>query len=411
MSTAPLPRLRELLPPELLRIVERDTPIPRIAGEAGRLQPDHPELVRADIGQISGYDPKLEVPYGAPVGLERLRELVAETMIRSLQLDDSSRHPHAPELSARNICACTGAAEALSLLLRCFAKDATVALPRAHWENYANAVDLAGGRHVIVDVFEKDGRLDTDALAGRLRDADVSVVVANFPSNPSGAVLDDAECAALAGVMRDLNLVVIADEVYFRLRYDGHAPNSLLAHAPDHVISVSSASKEYLLPGARIGYVVSAHADLTDVVLRKLLRASTASPNVLGQRRLIELLERDLVDLQAGRDPKLVGAIRDEMARRRDQLLEVLDRHGMSAAGRPGHRPEGTIFLLASLPSWFDGDDAAFASATLEHRCVSVVPGSAFGLPGTVRFSYGGLTQERITQLDANLTQLRQALS
>ena len=104
--------------------------------------------------------------------------------------------------------------------------------------------------------------------------------------------------------------------------------------------------------------------ELTDVVLRRLLRASTASPNVLGQRRLLPLLQSDLDDLRAGRPPAIVGATIAAMRERRDALVAVLERHGMPPAGRP---PEGTIFLMARLPPWWEGDDdVAFAERAIE---------------------------------------------
>src|SRR5690606_3098053 len=122
----------------------------------------------------------------------------------------------------------------------------------------------------------------------------------------------------------------------------------------------SSASKEYLLPGARVGYVLSAHADLTDRVLRRLIRANTASPNIPGQKQLLALLTRDLADLRQGKEPSLLSRVQKEMQRRRDLLLSVLEKHGFSTVGRPGHRPEGTIFLMAGLPAWWSGSEEEF---------------------------------------------------
>ena len=156
-----------------------------------------------------------------------------------------------------------------------------------------------------------------------------------------------------------------------------------------------------------MGYVSSRRAALTDRVLRKLVRANTASPNVLGQQRLLEFLGKDVADLREGKPPGLLTKVRDAMKARRDSLLEVLAKHEMPCMGRPGHQPEGTIFLMAGVPRWFDGDDAAFADRALEAGAVSVVPGSAFGIPSSVRFSYGGMTVDQIAQLDENLGQLR----
>lgn len=404
-SAPPLHRLDELLPAEIQGIVARKTLIPSIAIRAGEIRAETPTLVRADIGQISGLDPELEVLYGPPVGLPALRSLVAEgfNLAHGLQGERA--------LGPANVCITTGAAEGLSLLFRCFAQGKVVAVPRGHWANYRNGVELAGGKIVVVDFFDHDGALDVAGLREALKREGAAVLVANFPCNPTGAVLVPEEAAALASLIEELGILCVADEVYDRLRYDGGGALSLLTLAPGHVVTVSSASKEYLLPGARVGYVLSGSTHLTDQVLRKLVRASTASPNVLGQRKLLELLEGDVAAMREGRDPPVLTRVRDEMGARRDRLVAVLAKHGFEPIGRPGHQPQGTIFLMAALPGWWDGDDQELCDAALDAACVSMVPGGAFGLPGAVRFSYGGMTVAEIEQLDANLGRFREGLA
>ena len=405
MSTGPLDRLDAILPKSIREVVERTTPIPTIAARAAEIRRNHPDLVRADIGQISGLDPDLEVLYGPPVGLEELRTAVAEMWTLTFNLKE--RPGLEDGLRAANVAITTGAAEALTLMFHCFAKHKVTGLPRGHWENYVNGVTLAEGRTTIVDYFDSDGYLDIPGLARRIDEDGISVLVANFPCNPTGAVFDESEAQRLANLAREKDLVIIADEVYSRLRFDGHRPVSLIEYAPERAVIISSASKEYLLPGARVGYIICAHDALTNGVLRKLTRANTASPSVLGQRALLKLLLPDLEDLRAGREPRLLGRIREELRTRKEGLVTTLKKHGFDLVGRAGHDPMGTIFLMAGLPSWWDGNDETFAEAALEQACVSVVPGSAFGLPDSVRFSFGGMTKEAIGQLDVNLAKMR----
>ncbi len=395
---SPLDNAEELLPTGLLGIVRRETPIPSIAARAAELRKTHPKLVRADIGQISGIEPDLEILYAPPVGLEELRRAIAESWNLSHGLE-----PGKGGLSAVNVCVTTGAAEALSLLFHCFATDRVVAVSRGHWENYTNGVELAGGRTEVIDFFDSEGRLDLAGLEAKITDLGIEVMVANFPCNPTGAVLSPGEARELAALIEKLGLVCISDEVYGRLRFDGNPPQSLLPLAPGNVVAIGSASKEYLLPGARVGYVLASNRDLTDRILRRLLRANTASPNVPGQKRLLALLESDLAAMREGQPPTLITKVRDEMKLRRDRLVAVLGKHGMKPVGRPGHKPEGTIFLMASVPDWFEGDDAAFCEAMLVAGVVSIVPGAAFGLPGSVRFSFGGMTVDQIETLDRGL--------
>jgi aspartate/methionine/tyrosine aminotransferase len=407
MTLAPLDRVAELLPPAVQRVVTRETPIPTIALRAAQLRQQFPSLVRADIGQISGLDPALEVYYGPPVGLDELRAVVAETWNRVFRLTHGAL-PDLPQgLTPKHVAVCTGAAEALSLLFRCFAHGQKVGIPRGYWENYLNGVELGGGTPVIVDFFDAHGRLDIDGLRAQLAAHSIRLLVANFPNNPTGATLDESEMQALGALLQETDCLAIADEVYSRLRYDGKAPVSLLRFAPKHTVVIGSASKEYLIPGGRVGYMLSTNADLTDRVLRRLIRANTASPSVLGQRQLLALMQGDLDDLRHDRAPQLLHKIREEMGARLSRLLALLSKHGLPTVGRPGHAPAGTIFLMAGLPAWWAGDEASFAERLLEEGCVSVVPGAAFGLAGCVRISFGGLTLDQLDQLDHNLAAFR----
>lgn len=407
MSQAPLQRPELLLPPNIRKIVDRDTPIPTIAARAMQIKKTRPTMVRADIGQISDLDPSIEILYGPPVGLESLRAMIAETYNRAFGWEKTGLKDLPKGLEAKHVAVCTGAAEALSVLFHCFAANQNVALPKGFWENYINGVEMAGGRAVVLDFFDAEGGLDIQGLRAQIKAQNISVIVANFPCNPTGAVLTDEEARAFATLLEETNCVAIADEVYGRLRYDGLPPLSLLSYAPGYVVSIGSASKEYLLPGARIGYILSTNADFTDRILRRLIRANTASPNVLGQQRLLELMGRDLEDLRQDRPPSLLTKVRDEMKRRKEKLVEVLDKHQMPTVGRAKHRPEGTIFLMAGLPPWWQGNDVELTERLLEEACVSVVPGSAFGLERCVRFSFGGLSVQQLEQLDQNLEQFK----
>ena len=97
------------------------------------------------------------------------------------------------------------------------------------------------------------------------------------------------------------------------------------------------------------------------------------------------------------------------MAARRDALLEVLARHDMPAVGRPEHPPSGTIFLVAALPPWWAAGDQEFCEAAIDGGWFSAIPGSAFGLPPSARFSFGSMTVADIEALDGALSAMRVA--
>src|SRR5688572_19985711 len=150
MSHAPLDKPELLLPPHIRSVVDRDTPIPTIALRAAKIKKENSAMVRADIGQISEVDTSLEVYYGPPVGLDELRSLLAETWNRTFHWDTKGLGNLPRGLEPKNVAVCTGAAEALSVLFHCFAHDKNVGLPKGHWENYTNGVEMAGGRVVLL---------------------------------------------------------------------------------------------------------------------------------------------------------------------------------------------------------------------------------------------------------------------
>jgi len=396
--------LLDLLPEHVAAVVERPASIPAIAGKAKTKAAQTPGMVRADLGQIVGVNPQQELLYGPPVGLEPLRQALADLYTSTYTLAGVDGLDQG--LEAANIAITTGAAEGLSLLFRAFAYQKTVGIPRGYWGNYINGVTLAQGSTTVVDYFDQDGALNVDGLSQQIRAEGIGILVANFPSNPTGAVLSPDEAAKLGALARDTDVLIIADEVYSRLRFDGQKPVSLLPYAPERTVVVSSASKEYLLPGARVGWVVSTRKDLSDKMLRKLIRANTASPNVPGQELVLALVQQELGEIQAGGSPQQIQGIRQALGQRKDALLAVLAKHGMDPVGRPNHAANGTIFLMASLPSWWTGSDLEFAHHVIDSGHFSVIHGAAFGLPGAVRFAFGSMPLDDIKALNEHLTKL-----
>jgi aspartate/methionine/tyrosine aminotransferase len=130
----------------------------------------------------------------------------------------------------------------------------------------------------------------------------------------------------------------------------------------------------------------------------RLIRSTSSSPNVLGQHLAIDMLGADVADLEAGRTPAILGAIKEELRRRRDAMLDMLHSTGFQVVSRHGGVPQGGISLLARLPNGFE-DDLAVIDAAIELGRFSAIPGSAFGAPGCIRFGYAGMTLKGIERL------------
>ena len=208
--------------------------------------------------------------------------------------------------------------------------------------------------------------------------------------------------AGLAELAERLNLILVADEVYNYIRYKGE-PQSMLAFAPERTVVVSSASKEYLIPGARVGYVLCADETFANSWMPKLIRSFSSSPNVLGQRVLMDILKEEVKDFESGRSPRIISEVRRELRERCGLILSILKEKGFALAGRDKDFPSGAISVLVRLPAEIEVDDKIFVEKAMELHKFSAIPASVFGAPGCLRFGYAGMTRETIKKLSKNL--------
>lgn len=394
------------MPPAMRQTVSVAQVIPEIAAKAKAAAAVHPGFVRGDQGQVVGVMPEREVYYGPSSGLPELRRLVSRFWTLAYDLRGSDGLP-AEGLGAEHVAIVSGATEGVAILMRLLASGRTIGVQRFFWGNYRNIIAHAGGTPAILDFFTENGDFDLDGLSSTIRSSDIGTVLLNFPANPTGDVLSDDELEALAGLARELDLVLVADEVYNWIRYDD-TPRTLLAFAPERTLVIGAASKEYLIPGARTGYVVSADACFAGDWMPRLIRSTSSSPNVLGQRLAMGMLAADVADLEAGRAPAILGAVKEELRRRRDAMVAMLRSAGFEVVSRHGV-PRGGISLLARLPEGVE-DDLAMIEKAIEMGHFSAIPGSAFGAPGCIRFGYAGIPLDGIERLAAMLPEVLDAV-
>jgi aspartate/methionine/tyrosine aminotransferase len=208
--------------------------------------------------------------------------------------------------------------------------------------------------------------------------------------------------AGLTDLARRLDLIIVSDEVYNFIRYKGE-PRSMLSFAPERTVVVSSASKEYLIPGARVGYVLSAEESFTNSWMPKMIRSFSSSPNVLGQRMLVDILKEEVRDFENGRSPRIISEVKRELRERCGLILSVLKEKGFALAGRDKDFPSGAISVLVRLPEQIKVDDKTFVEKAMDLGKFSAIPASVFGAPGCLRFGYAGMTPEAIKRLSKNL--------
>lgn len=402
MSHSPLlTRAWDFLPEGIRQTLSSEPIIPAIAAKAKTIAQRNPDFIRSDQGQIIGVLPEKEVYYGPSAGLEELRDLVGRFWTHAYNLKGKPGIPPGG-LDKRHVAITSGATEGLSIVMHLLAYQQNVGLMPLYWSNYKGVIRNASGHPVVLKFFDENYEVDFPSLQRTIEENNITSVLINFPNNPSGDILTEEELTKLADLARENDLLIISDEVYNFIRYKG-TPQSMLSFAPERTVVVSSASKEYLIPGARVGYVISANETFTNDWMAKMIRSFSSSPNVLGQKLLISLLRGEVEDFESGRQPRLITEIKKELRTRCELILSVVREKGFTLAGRDSDFPSGAISVLVKLPDWVKVDDKAFVQKALELEKFSAVPASVFGAPGCLRFGYAGMTQETIKRLGQHL--------
>jgi aspartate/methionine/tyrosine aminotransferase len=382
------------MPDGIRQTISSEPIIPAIAARAKIIAQDYPEFIRSDQGQILDIFPEKEIYYGPSAGLEELRDLIGRFWTLTYRLKGKSGIP--PDgLGKKHVAIVSGATEGLSIVMHLLAFQQNVGLLPLYWSNYRGIILKAGGNPVILDFFDENYNPDFKKVQKQIEQQKITSLLINFPTNPSGDVLSEDEMEQLAELARRLNLILIADEVYGTLRYKG-TPQSMLAYAPERTVIISSASKEYLIPGARVGYVIAAEETFTNSWMSNMIRSSSSSPNVLGQHILIDILKEEVSDLENGRPPRIITEIKEELRKRCELIIQTLEEKGFTLAGRDKDFPSGAISVLARLPADINVDDKEFVHTAMEMGKFSAVPASVFGAPGCIRIGYAGMTQEKI---------------
>lgn len=201
----------------------------------------------------------------------------------------------------------------------------------------------------------------------------VKALVMNYPTNPTGVMYTQDELDALADVVRDKPIFVLADEIYSELNYDQlHASMEKTLH--DQVVLMNGVSKAWAMTGYRIG-VVAALKPILDQIAKIHQAITTTEPTPMQ-----DAAEEALVN---GKDDAL--PMKKEFQKRRDVLYDGLTKLGFECV-----KPKGAFYIFAKIPSGLEQDDTKFIYDLAEKGRVAVVAGSFFakGGEGYIRLSY-----------------------
>lgn len=330
--------------------------------------------------------------YTAADGTIELKQAIASAFRRDYGL----------EFTTSEITACNGAKQVIfNALMATLDPGDEVIVPAPYWVSYTDIVLMMDGTPVPVDCpFEADFKLTPEALEAAITPR-TRWLLLNSPSNPTGAAYNRDELAAIGAVMeRHAHVMVMADEIYDLIRYDGGAPLSFLTTNPalrDRVLIVNGVSKAYAMTGWRLGYGAGPEALIK--VMAKIQSQATSNPCSVSQAAAIEALT----------GPQgFTAEAQAEYAARRDIVMAALAEMPQLQA----RRPDGAFYAFVECSALIgcrapDGSvletDTDIARFLLDVARIAVVPGSAFGKSPYFRMSFA-TTQTALTEACARLS-------
>jgi aspartate/methionine/tyrosine aminotransferase len=340
---------------------------PVIHLEKGELDLDTPEIVKQSAIEALHAN---RTRYSHSTGLPELREAISEYYQRTYGV------------AVEPACVLVNSGSSAAMLELCLAllkPGDEVVLPDPGYPAYPSFVTAAHGNPVWASAAGNGFMHSAEAVAEHITPATQAVVI-NFPSNPVGSIPDTDGLRAFA----ELGPVVISDEVYHGLAFDGTRPHTILEYT-DNAVVVGSFSKSFAMTGWRLGYsIVPQRLRATLTRMHENLFVGT---NTFVQWAAVTALQNAHTIQQR---------IREELQRRQERLLDALNATGLRLA----YRPRGGFYALVRQPP-DTGTSAQFAAELLEQTHVALTPGSAFGPSGEgcVRFSVSASSDQIVEGL------------
>lgn len=261
-----------------------------------------------------------------------------------------------------------------------------VIIPAPYWVSYPDMVLLADAKPVFVFADHKQNFKISAEQLEKAMTPHTRLLVLNSPSNPSGMAYNRAEWKALGEVLKKHPQVfVVTDDMYEHIYWKNEHFSNILMCCPelyDRTIILHGVSKTYAMTGWRIGFAAGPQAMID--AMNTLQSQSTSNACSISQKAAVAALKGDQSCIKT-----MVKAFKE----RHDFLIEALNR----IPGVTSEPNDGTFYAFPNVQGLMDrmkgvigdnGDDISLAEFFLTEAKVAVVPGSAFGAPGYLRFSF-----------------------
>ena len=296
--------------------------------------------------------------YTSNLGLLKLREAIAVSLEKHFQVSYNPKN---------QIIIAVGVSEAMDIAFRAIINPGDeIIYHEPCYVSYAPGIALAHGVPVAVSCRAENGFAVTAEAIERAITPRSKVLVLNFPTNPTGGTMTRAELLKIAEVVRRHHLLVITDEIYSELTFEGeHTSLASLPGMIERTIFLHGFSKAYAMTGFRIGYACGP-ADIIDAMM-KIHQYSMLCASIISQEAALEAIlhgEPDTIEM------------RDQYKLRRNFIVKSLNDMGL-----PCHLPRGSFYAFPCIKST-GLTSKQFAVKLLEQEKVACVPGSAFGPSG-----------------------------
>lgn len=289
------------------------------------------------------------------------------------------------EYKANQIIVSTGAKQCLANSLMAILNPGDeVIIPTPYWVSYPELVALADGVPVFVKNKEEDDyKYSIEALENVVTDKTKAIIL-NDPNNPTGSIYSREELEKIAEFAKKHDIIIISDEIYEKLIYDGNKHISIASLSDDaksRTIVINGFSKSFAMTGWRVGYA-AANADIIKL-MNSIQSHFTSNVNSIAQYASVEALTGNKDDLN-----NMVS----HFERRRNYMVDRISKIDRVSI----IKPSGAFYVMLNIGQYLKhsingkliNNSVEFSSYLLDEEKVAVVPGAAFGLDNYIRLSY-----------------------
>jgi len=313
--------------------------------------------------------------YTASAGIKELREVISAKLKKDNGLDC---HPN-------DILVSPGAkASIVNVLLSVVDPRDEVIIPSPYWVSYTSQVEMVDAHPVLLKTSPtQDFKIEPRKLEKKIKElCNPKCIILNSPNNPTGSVYTKSELKKIADICLKYDLLIISDEIYEKLIYDGLKHVSIASISEEireRTIVINGISKAYAMTGWRLGYA----AGPTEIIkyASRIQSHTSSCVNSMTQKAALVALSEDDGSIEK---------MRKEFEKRRDYLLSCFSEIDNIKC----NIPQGAFYAMPNISYFIRNNNkkiknsVQFCEYVLKNHLVALVPGSAFGAENYLRFSY-----------------------